>query len=59
MAGTNEGKLSAEYVYSYWKSIGLDNVDIIDYDVLLDFPDDNLYNKYVLIILTREYFLIN
>lgn len=45
MAGTKDGKLSAEYVYSYWKSIGLDDVELVDYDVFLDFPDEHLYNK--------------
>ena len=45
MAGTLDGKLAADYVHSYWKNIKMDNVQMIDYEVLLDFPDENLFNK--------------
>jgi hypothetical protein len=45
MAGTPGDKESADYVADQWRSQGLDQVDLIDYDVLLDFPDDNKYNR--------------
>ena len=45
MAGTPGDKISADYVSNEWKSQGLDHVDTIDYDVFLDFPDDDKYNR--------------
>lgn len=45
MAGSNGGKKSAEYVFQNWKDQGLEDVQMIDYDVYLDVPDKKL-NKY-------------
>ncbi len=45
MAGTPGDKISADYVRDQWLSQGLDYAELIDYDVLLDFPDDVKYNK--------------
>lgn len=46
LAGTPGGKISADYVYDQWIQQGMDKVEIIDYDVLLDFPDENKFNRY-------------
>lgn len=46
LAGTDGGKKSAEYVYQVWKEQGLDDVQMIDYDVYLDVPDEKNLNKY-------------
>jgi len=45
MAEKSDGKLSADYVYDEWKAQGLDSVQMIDYDVLLSFPDEKNSNK--------------
>ncbi len=45
MAGTPGDKISADYVRNQWLLQGLDHAELIDYDVLLDFPDDIKYNK--------------
>lgn len=45
MAGTPGGKQTADYIFNKWKSQGLDEVQTIDYDVLLDFPNDLNPNK--------------
>ena len=45
MAGTPGDKQSADYIYDQWKSQKLDIVQLTDYDVLLDFPDDIKFNK--------------
>ncbi|CAF0877194.1 unnamed protein product [Brachionus calyciflorus] len=45
LAATEGGKQSAEYVYQKWKKQGLENVQLIDYDVYLDYPDETKYNK--------------
>lgn len=50
MAGTPGDKISADYVANHWKLQGLDRVDLVDYDVLLDFPDDNKFNKLFMIL---------
>ena len=49
MAGTPFDKTSADYVKNAFVSYGLDIVELFDYDVLLDYPDDIKYNKYLLI----------
>jgi hypothetical protein len=46
MAGTPGDKISADYVRDQWLAQGLDYAELIDYDVLLDFPDDVKYNKF-------------
>ena len=46
MAGTPGDKQSADYLFNEWTSkIKLDSVQMTDYDVLLDFPDDIKFNK--------------
>ena len=45
MAGTPGDKKSADYVYSFWKDLNIDHVEMIDYDVFLSFPDDDKFNK--------------
>ena len=45
MAGTTGGKKSADYMFETWTSQNLDEVQMIDYDVLLSYPDENLYNN--------------
>lgn len=45
MAGTIFDKVSADYVKEAFKSYGLDEVELSDYDVLLDFPDASRFNK--------------
>lgn len=45
MAGTPGDKLTADYVKNEWESQDMDSVQMIDYDVLLDFPDDIKFNK--------------
>ena len=46
LAGTNGDKTSAEYVYNKWVEQKLDYFKMIDYDVLLSFPDTVKPNKY-------------
>jgi hypothetical protein len=48
MAGTPGGKKSADYIHEQWKLQGLDEVQMIDYDVLLDFPNEQTPNKYTI-----------
>ena len=46
MAGTPGDKQSADFVFNKWKNeYNLDIVQMTDYDVLLDFPDDIKFNK--------------
>ncbi len=45
MAGTASNKLTADYVYENWKKQSLSNVQMLDYDVLLDYPHDTLINN--------------
>lgn len=45
MAGTVYDKISADYVKNAFMSYGLDVVDLFDYDVLLDYPDDLKFNR--------------
>lgn len=45
MAGTPGGKKSADYIHEQWKLQGLDEVQMIDYDVLLDFPNEQTPNN--------------
>lgn len=54
MAGTPGDKISADYVSNEWKSQGLDHVDTIDYDVFLDFPDDDKYNSFEILNSNNE-----
>ena len=44
-AGTEYGEKLAQYVYKEWSAQGLDYVKMLDYDVLLDYPDENKFNK--------------
>lgn len=44
-AGTEEGINVAQYVHDTWKSLDMDFVKIIDYDVYLEFPDQEKFNK--------------
>lgn len=46
MAGTVYDKISADYVRDTFISYGLDEVELSDYDVLLDYPNDIEYNKF-------------
>ena len=45
LAGTPGDKLTADYVQNEWLAQGMDSVQINDYDVLLDFPNDIKFNK--------------
>ena len=45
MAGTPDGKASADYIYNEWKKQELDVVKMLDYDVLLEYPDEIKFNK--------------
>lgn len=45
MAGTEGSKLAIDYVYNEWKQQGLDSIEMNAYDVYLDFPDDNKFNR--------------
>jgi hypothetical protein len=45
LAGTIGGYNSAKYVYDQWKSQNLDYVNLIDYDVLLSYPDPLIPNS--------------
>lgn len=45
LAGTGPDKKLADYVKDAFQSYGLDEVEVSDYDVLLDFPDDTRFNK--------------
>ena len=47
MAGTEGDKNTADYIDNQFKSYGLDSVNINDYDVYLDFSDQNNFNKYL------------
>lgn len=47
--GTEMDKKSADYIIDSFKEFGLDHYDIFEYDVLLDYPDENKFNKYFLI----------
>jgi hypothetical protein len=49
LAGTEYDKVSADYLKDNFISYGLDEVELFDYDVLLDYPDDLKYNKSVCI----------
>ena len=44
-AGTVYDKISADYVRNSFESSGLDVVELFDYHVLLDYPDDDKFNK--------------
>lgn len=44
-AGTPNDFASADFVRSSFVKYGLDSAELFDYDVLLDYPDDILYNK--------------
>ena len=44
LAGTEADKASAEYIAGFWKSEHLDNVQILDYDILLSYPDELKFN---------------
>jgi hypothetical protein len=45
LAGTADDYKSALYIYNKWSEQKLDYVKIIDYDVLLSYPDANQPNK--------------
>lgn len=45
VAGTIYDKISADYVKKAFESYGLDVFDLIDYNVLLDYPGDLKFNK--------------
>lgn len=44
-AGTPFDKVSADYVKNAFESYGLDVVELFNYDILLDYPDEVNYNK--------------
>lgn len=48
LAGTVYDKTLAEYVRDTFKSYGLDEVELSNYDVLLDYPNDVKYNKFTI-----------
>jgi hypothetical protein len=56
LAGTIQDKQTAEYVRNKLLSFGLDSVEIVDYDVLLDYPDADNFNKYVYFLLLKFQF---
>lgn len=43
--GTPGDLFSAQYVATQWKLQGLDDVQMIDYDMLMSYPDNELANK--------------
>jgi hypothetical protein len=43
--GTPEDKTSADFIYNKMKAYGLDDVLYTDYDVYLDFSDENKFNS--------------
>jgi N-acetylated-alpha-linked acidic dipeptidase len=45
IAGKLGDRRSADYVYNEWKKQGLDYVKLIDYDVLLSYPNNSLPNN--------------
>ena len=45
LAGTPQEKKNAEMLAEQWESFGFDNVQIISYDVLLAYPDEDYPNK--------------
>lgn len=45
-AGTYGGKAASDYIADQWKSQGVDVVKEIDYDVLLDVPDQSRLNRF-------------
>ncbi len=45
LAGAEGDLTSANYIYNTWKSQKLDHVQIIDYDVLLSYPDEAIPNS--------------
>ncbi len=54
LAGTPGDKITADYLKLEWEAQNMDSVQMIDYDVLLDFPDDVKFNKYWWIFLNRR-----
>ena len=46
LAGTKGDYESAAYIHNKWLEQNLDYVKIIDYNVLLSYPDNNKPNKY-------------
>jgi N-acetylated-alpha-linked acidic dipeptidase len=49
LAGTQGDEDSALYVKNKWIEQGLDYAEMIDYDVLLSYPDDKKPNKYLVL----------
>lgn len=49
LAGTKENLYLAQQVQAEWKEFGLDSVQLVHYDVLLSYPDENQPN-YVSVI---------
>lgn len=45
--GTEMDKKSADYILDSFKEFELDHFDIFEYDVLLDYPDEKKFNKYL------------
>ena len=45
LAGTDRDRSSAEYLVNAWKQQGLTSAQLIDYDVLLSYPDKNIANR--------------
>ncbi len=45
LAGTDADLASATYISNTWKSQNFDYVKIIDYDVLLSYPDESIPNS--------------
>ena len=45
LAGTLGDRISAEYVLNQWRSYGLDQAQILDYDVLLDYSHPTKFNN--------------
>jgi hypothetical protein len=46
LGGTEGDQISAQYVYNKFSEQKLDYFKMIDYDVLLDYPDPDKPNKY-------------
>lgn len=41
LAGTDADLAQAEYIRDSWTDMGFDRVDILDYNVLLSYPDED------------------
>ena len=47
VGGSPEDKKSAEFIYNKFKAYDLDSIEIVDYDVYLDFTDNEKFNRFL------------